>query len=148
LNKEEWGLMKSHPYYSYYVLDNIVELPKLKEWSAYHHEKLDGTGYPFRLDKSKLSIGARIMAVSDIFTALAEDRPYRPGLDKNHIIKILKEEAHNKKIDKRMVSLLTDDFEKFNETRNKKQQRAIINYNEFKEKISDEIFNIYQSSTA
>jgi len=148
LNKEEWGLMKSHPYYSYYVLDNIIELPKLKEWSAYHHEKLDGTGYPFRLDQSKLSIGARIMAVSDIFTALAEDRPYRPGLEKNDIIKILKEEAYDKKIDKRMVSLLTDDFERYNETRNKKQQKAILNYNEFKEKISDELFNIYQSSTA
>ena len=49
-------------------------------WGSLHHEKLDGSGYPFHLKADELPLGSRIMAVADIFAALTEDRPYRQGM--------------------------------------------------------------------
>ena len=53
----------------------------ISECGAYHHERLDGKGYPFRREAHEINLGARIMVVSDIFTALAENRPYRKGME-------------------------------------------------------------------
>lgn len=66
LSDEEWALMKTQTFYSYYVLTNITEIPEMKEWSAFQHDTLD----EFNIGKSKLSLGARILAVADILTAL------------------------------------------------------------------------------
>ncbi len=143
LTKEEWALMETHSYHSYYVLDNIKEIPKLKEWAGYHHEKLNGTGYPFRLNEDQLSIGSRIMIVSDIFTALAEDRPYRNGYGKIKIMNILEHEVKNYKIDQKIVKILFDDFDRFNKIRNTKQLKAIKDYNKFKKRTFSELEDIY-----
>lgn len=63
------------------------------DWAAFHHEKLNGEGYPFHLDYSELDIGSRIMAVSDIFVALREDKPYRKTMEKNKVYEILKKKG-------------------------------------------------------
>ena len=76
------AVIKSHTYYIYDVLKTIGGLQNVVEWAAYHHEKLDGSGYPFRCKGDELSTGSRIMMVADIFTAIAEDRPYRKGMSK------------------------------------------------------------------
>ncbi|RCW82541.1 putative nucleotidyltransferase with HDIG domain [Halanaerobium sp. DL-01] len=80
--KEEWNILKSHTYYTYQALSTSPKLNKIRNIAAYHHEKLDGTGYPFQIDEKKLSLSERIMAVADIFTAITEDRPYRKGMKK------------------------------------------------------------------
>ena len=49
---------------------------------ALHHEKLDENGYPFHLPESELSLGSRIMTVSDIFSAITEERQYRKSMEK------------------------------------------------------------------
>jgi len=143
LSKKDWAVVKSHTYYTYYVLDNIKEIPKLKEWAAYHHETLDGKGYPFKIDKRKINMGARIVAVADIFTAIAEDRPYRNGFKKKKIINILKELAINKKIDESIVKVLIEDFDRYNVLRREKQKKAICDYNNFEERTIKEIELIY-----
>lgn len=51
------------------------------------------------------------MAVSDVFTALMEDRPYRKGMDKNQIYRTVKPMADNNKLDKNIVELLFDNFD-------------------------------------
>jgi HD-GYP domain-containing protein (c-di-GMP phosphodiesterase class II) len=56
-----------------------------------HHEKLDGSGYPNRLMAPDLSVEARIIAVADVYAALSEDRPYRPGMDASEVIAIMKD---------------------------------------------------------
>ncbi|MBF8278405.1 MAG: c-di-GMP phosphodiesterase [Candidatus Brocadiaceae bacterium] len=61
------------------------KLEMVAQWASYHHEKLDGAGYPFRISADAIPLGARILAVSDVFIALAEDRPYRSGYDKKDI---------------------------------------------------------------
>lgn len=51
-------------------------MEKINRWASYHHERIDGGGYTFKLEKKDLDLGSRIMAVSDVFTALTEPRPY------------------------------------------------------------------------
>ncbi|MDZ7672826.1 MAG: HD domain-containing protein [Halanaerobiales bacterium] len=126
LSDEEWALMKTHTFYSYYVLDNIKEVPEMKEWAAFHHETLDGKGYPFNIGKSKLSLGARILGVADIFTALTEDRPYRKGFKKDMVVKILRENVENNKIDQKVVESLIDNYESYNELRNESQKKRCL----------------------
>ena len=112
LTKEEMSVMKSHTYYTYLVINSIGGLKQIAEWAAYHHEKLDGSGYPFHCIASELSTGARIMMVADIFTALAEDRPYRKGMSKDGIVQIIKQFSDRSLLDTRIVNLL---FENYNE---------------------------------
>ena len=78
LTKEEMLVMRGHTYYTFRILDTIGGMPQISEWAAFHHERLDGGGYPFHHGADELTLGSRIMAVADVFTALRERRPYRP----------------------------------------------------------------------
>ncbi len=89
LAKEEMALMKSHTYYTYSIINSIGGIKNIAEWAAYHHERLDGSGYPFHCKADELSTGARIIMAADMFTALAEDRPYRKGMSRGEITGIL-----------------------------------------------------------
>jgi len=111
LSKEEIAIMKSHTYYTYLVINTIGGLKQIAEWAAYHHERLDGSGYPFHCKADELNTGARILGVADIFTALAEDRPYRKGMPKDGIIKIIKQFADNNLLDARIVNMLLENFD-------------------------------------
>lgn len=56
------------------------DLRRVPEIAATHHERMDGTGYPRRLDASRLTLEDRVMAIADVFEALtAADRPYKPA---------------------------------------------------------------------
>lgn len=73
-------------------------LKRVPEYAGGHHEKMDGTGYPRKLNKDDMSIPARIMAIADIFEALtAADRPYKPAKKLSESVKIMsfmKKDAH------------------------------------------------------
>lgn len=111
LTKDEFAVIKQHTYFTYSVLNTIGGLDHIAEWAAFHHEKLDGTGYPFHIGAEKINAGARIMAVSDIFTAIAEDRPYRKGMERKKIETILMSQVENNALDKKIVNLLIENFE-------------------------------------
>jgi len=132
LTRDEWRVMRAHSYYTYQVLSHIDDLPELKEWAAYHHEKLDGTGYPFQLKADELSTGARIMAVADIFTAITEDRPYRKGMNKKQVIEILTEQVEDNKLDRDIVAVLLDNYDHINRLRMKSQLMSMNDYQDFR----------------
>ncbi|MHB8764662.1 MAG: HD-GYP domain-containing protein [Deferrisomatales bacterium] len=111
LTNEEMAVMKSHTYHTYSVIQTIGGLTPVAEWAAFHHERLDGAGYPFRCRAEDLSTGARIMAVADIFTATAEDRPYRKGMSTPDIARALQSFAKRGLIDQRVTELLLDHFD-------------------------------------
>jgi len=90
LTKEEIAVMKSHTYYTYSVINTIGGFQQISEWAAYHHERLDGSGYPFHCTAAELSTGARILMVADIFTALAEDRHIEKVCPKMALFKFLR----------------------------------------------------------
>lgn len=110
LTDDEMKIMKSHTFYSYRIISKMSNFNEIAKWAAFHHEKLDGSGYPFRIKKEQLPMPARIIAVADIFTALREDRPYRIGLAKERVVSILNEMS-NKALDERIVSTLIDNYE-------------------------------------
>ncbi len=113
LSEYEMNIMMTHTYYTYHLLKHIKEFPGIEEWAGFHHEKLNGKGYPFGIDKNGLSLPSRILAVSDIFTALTEDRPYRKGLDEKKLKKILKEMVENGEIDGDITELVLREYDKF-----------------------------------
>ena len=124
LTKEEFAVMKSHTYYTYSVIKTIGGLEQIAEWAAFHHERLDGSGYPFHCTADELSTGARILMVADIFTALAEDRPYRKGMSKEGIYQIIKQFSDRRLLDTRIVDLLFENYEEIFSYVNEKQVAA------------------------
>jgi putative nucleotidyltransferase with HDIG domain len=69
---------------------------------CHHHERLDGTGYPKGLSGGEVPLGARIIAVADVFDAMTSSRPYRPARPHKRAMEILSEEAATK-LDARAV---------------------------------------------
>ena len=86
-------------------------MDKVRDWAAFHHEKLDGSGYPFHLKGDELDLGSRIMALADITTALSEDRPYRKALSKEEIMDILWTQVRDNKVDGDVVRTLEKNFD-------------------------------------
>jgi HD-GYP domain-containing protein (c-di-GMP phosphodiesterase class II) len=113
------------PNFTYSVLNTVGGLDHIAEWAAFHHEKLDGTGYPFHVGPEKINTGARIMAASDIFTAIAEDRPYRKGMERKKIETILMSQVENNALDKKIVNLLIENFEEIASNVKEKQLESL-----------------------
>lgn len=80
MTPEERARMEAHPRWSLEILERVAAFGDFAYTAALHHEKLDGSGYPFRLRAADLDDAARILAVSDIYDALTSDRPYRAGM--------------------------------------------------------------------
>ncbi len=81
LSDEEWEIMKQHPTIgAEKVLAPNPGLRDLIPMVKYHHEKIDGTGYPMGLKGDEIPLEARIISVADAFHALVSDRPYRKGM--------------------------------------------------------------------
>ena len=114
LTKEEFAVIKMHTYYTYHIINTIGGLQTIMEWSAYHHEKLSGDGYPFHCNESNLSTGSKIMAVADIFTAITEDRPYRKGMDARKVMNIFTNLIKNKHVDDKIVAILYNNYSDIN----------------------------------
>ena len=130
LSDEEFNIIKEHAYFSWMLLKDIAGFEQIAEWAARHHEKLNGKGYPFHLYHNELSLGARIMAIADIFSALAEDRPYRRGMEKEKVIMILREDAQNGLLSDKLVALLTDHYDHIDSIRNIESRAASKAYQE------------------
>jgi PAS domain S-box-containing protein len=80
LSKEEYDLIKTHPEAGYSILRDIPFTWPVAEIVRQHHEKLDGSGYPYGLKVEAILPEAKILAVADIVEAMASDRPYRAKL--------------------------------------------------------------------
>lgn len=130
LSDEEYNIIKEHAYYTWVLLKDIEGFEQIAEWAAHHHEKLNGKGYPFHLYQNELSLGARIMTIADIFSALAEDRPYRKGMEKEKVIMILREDAQKGFLSDRLVTLLIDHYDHIDSVRNIESRAASKAYQE------------------
>ena len=111
LDRGEMALIRGHTYHTFRILDTVGGLPQLAEWAAFHHERLDGRGYPFHHAAKDLTLGSRIMAVADTFAALNEDRPYRKGVGRVRTVQILNRLAETAALDGDVVALLLRDYD-------------------------------------
>ena len=106
LTSNEYDIIKMHPYFTYLILNSIPGFDEVAQWAIYHHERLDGQGYPLEVDADNIPQGARIIAVADRFIALTEDRPYRKKMPVSESIKILNDDVKNSFIDGKILDVL------------------------------------------
>ncbi len=128
LDASEISVIKSHAFYTYRLLQPIKGFEIINKWASFHHERLNGEGYPFHLDESSIPLGARVMAVADIFTAIKEDRPYRKGMSDQEAIAVLDGLTKDGCICPHIVGLLMDNYERINTMRAQAQEDAVAAY--------------------
>jgi HD-GYP domain-containing protein (c-di-GMP phosphodiesterase class II) len=131
LDCDEFARIKQHAMHSDRIIGGVAGLEQVNEWASSHHERMDGRGYPFQRAGTELSLGARILAVADVFTAITEDRPYRAGMDRDKARSVLREMAADGALDSGVVAALLDNFDAINEERVLAQQRALDEFDTF-----------------
>lgn len=105
LDESEWNLMRTHPELGLTLLDRAGQSSREVLAVLYHHERLDGSGYPYGLKAEAIPIEARIVAVADTYDALVSDRPYRKACSEMEARRVLVEEA-GPRLDSRAVTAL------------------------------------------
>lgn len=106
LTDEEFAKMKNHAGYTYMILSKVDGFEEIRDIAAFHHERLDGSGYPFGKRADELTTLQRIMACADIYQALTEKRPYKNGMDHDKACEILKDMADKNWIDKNITEVI------------------------------------------
>jgi HD-GYP domain-containing protein (c-di-GMP phosphodiesterase class II) len=107
---DELAIIKSHTYHTYDILRQIDAFKVIAEWAAFHHERLNGTGYPFHLKSEDLTFGSKVMMVADVFTALSEPRPYRQAMHESDVRQHMREQADRGLLEKPIVEALLANF--------------------------------------
>lgn len=78
LTYEEFKEMKNHPLYVYDMIKESTDIDdKIKKAVLFHHERMDGSGYPYKLAGSEISLYARIIAIADTYDAMTSNRVYK-----------------------------------------------------------------------
>ncbi|MDD2720787.1 MAG: HD domain-containing protein [Gallionella sp.] len=111
LTDEEYLRIKRHSFDTYSILRNIKGLEQITQWAALHHERVDGSGYPYHLGQGGLPLEARIVAVADMFQALAQNRPYRAAMQPDAIMQELRMQAAEGKIDGGVLDYISDNLD-------------------------------------
>lgn len=93
LTTAEWEQVRLHPYHTERILGRAPALAPLARLAGMHHERLDGSGYHRGAPAAMQDLAARLLAAADVYQALTEDRPHRPGLSPNEAARALEGEA-------------------------------------------------------
>ncbi len=93
LTDQEWRAVRHHPRLSLVILRRVPALADVAHLAAMHHERLDGSGYPYGLAKGDLGLPARILQVADVADALSAERPYRAALPVDDVLAIMRRDA-------------------------------------------------------
>ncbi|MCK8824925.1 HD-GYP domain-containing protein [Fuchsiella alkaliacetigena] len=131
LTDNEYSLIQEHAYYTYHSLASIEGLDEISKWASFHHERLDGKGYPFQYSAEKLPLESRIIAVADVFTAITEDRPYREGMDSQQALNILEDMARDEALDEEIVLVLKNNYQEIDCLRKWAQEHEAQEYKNF-----------------
>jgi putative nucleotidyltransferase with HDIG domain len=111
LTQEDWEQMRKHPLLAVDLLEPVDFLKDSLDIPLYHHEKWDGTGYPYGLKGEAIPLSARIFAVADVFDALITPRPYRQAWTKEQALQYL-DQNRGKHFDPEIVDLFFKHFVK------------------------------------
>lgn len=104
LDPEEFLLIRQHSFDTFAILSRIEGFEEMARWAGDHHETMGGGGYPYGHAQAELPIESRILAVADIFQALAQNRPYRQPMTPEQIIGVLDSKAERGELDDRVVT--------------------------------------------
>lgn len=123
--------MQNHAKYTRDIIDGCFSY-KIVNIASHHHEKLDGSGYPLGLKAVDLSLGDKILAVSDIASALYCKRSYKASFDDEKIIEIVEGDAKRGKLEPRIVKHLVDNFEEIMNKAKEEENKVLEKYNNMK----------------
>lgn len=90
LTEKEYDKIKEHPEIAYRLLKNLTPYKDGAKYVLYHHERLDGKGYPKNISGNEIPLGAKILAVADSYDAMTTNRPYKNGLSQQEAVAELK----------------------------------------------------------
>lgn len=126
LTDEEWEIMKRHTVYGYEILkDSESKLVQVAALIALeHHEKWDGTGYPYGKKGEEISIYGRITALGDVFDALTSDRPYKKAWGLEKARDFIKQRS-GKDFDPGLVEIFEAQFDRFAEIKERYKDKEV-----------------------
>ncbi len=107
LTPEERQIIEKHPIYAFNMLQSIAYLRPALDIPHLHHEKWDGSGYPYGLKGEQIPLTARLFALVDVYDALTSDRPYRLAWSKEETIAYIQEQS-GKHFDPTLVALFLE----------------------------------------
>ena len=110
LTSNELFEIKKHAYLTHTILSKIDNFSDITKWASSHHEKLDGTGYPFGLTSNELGLEERIVSCLDFYQALVEDRPYRKSMSHFEAMVLLRKNLSNFDIDVEIINAIDTVF--------------------------------------
>jgi diguanylate cyclase (GGDEF)-like protein len=91
LKESEKHFVKKHPYIGWKMLENVPEFDDVRNIVLYHHERADGSGYPFGLKGNEIPIQAGVLAISEFFASITSPRPFRHAMTTEEAVKLLKD---------------------------------------------------------
>jgi HD-GYP domain-containing protein (c-di-GMP phosphodiesterase class II) len=103
LNAAEWERVRMHPYHTERILSRSPLLSPLVEIASHHHERSDGSGYYKGVGSAAMSRPARILAASDAYHTMLEDRPHRKARTPDEAARLLSQEAQAGRLDAEAV---------------------------------------------
>jgi putative nucleotidyltransferase with HDIG domain len=96
LIEAEWAAVRRHPQLSLAILARVPALADVGRLAVEHHERLDGSGYPYGLVAYELDVPSRVLQVADVAEALSARRPYREAMDVDDVLRVMGREAGSK----------------------------------------------------
>ncbi len=103
LTDEEMTIVRDHPLEGFRMAERLHSCQELLPLIRWHHERLDGKGYPDGLDAPRIPLLVRILSVADVFDALASKRPYRAAMELSTCIRFMRENASGGGLDSALV---------------------------------------------
>ena len=112
LDEREWLIMKEHTKNGAFILSTYPN-PMAKQIALFHHEKWDGTGYPYQLSETMIPLPARIVSIADVYDALRMERSYKKSFSHQEASEII---IKNRGIhfDPALVDLFIENKDSFN----------------------------------
>jgi diguanylate cyclase (GGDEF)-like protein/putative nucleotidyltransferase with HDIG domain len=93
LTQKEFDILKRHPIVGYNILRDVKFLEKELPIILHHHERYDGSGYPYGLKEREIPLGARILGVADAFDAMTAGRTYKKELSRDKALQELRDKS-------------------------------------------------------
>ena len=113
VNQQEFDIIKDHTTYGYSILKNNADVDaKVLSGVLFHHERIDGSGYPRGIRGTEIPLFARIVGVADVFDAITSDRPYSKKVSTFKAFTIIKEESFNG-LDPKITEVFLTNISKF-----------------------------------
>lgn len=112
LTAEEFAHIQQHPRMGYEILEPIQSFADVRGGVLYHHENMNGSGYPEGLKAEEIPLFARIIHVVDVFDAMSSRRSYRNAIAVDRVLEIMREEA-GPKLDEKIAAMFMEFVDEF-----------------------------------